>query len=116
MIQEVGVDVAIKRVLRVKARPDYEPLFSILDGLRQDTDRRFWIECLEAQENNRDIEAYAVQMSTGCRNPVTDVPQRLNNCQGIRTLRVLHFKSEIAQRELGDLGRGYYASRKPSAI
>jgi hypothetical protein len=65
MNQEVGVDVVAKRVLRVKARPDYEPLFSILDGLRQDTDRRFWIECLEAQENNRDIEAYTVQMSTG---------------------------------------------------
>ena len=36
MIQEVGVDVTIKRVLWVKARPDYEPLFSILDGMRQD--------------------------------------------------------------------------------
>jgi hypothetical protein len=41
MIQEVGVDVEIKRVLWVKARPDYEPLFSILDGLRQDAARRF---------------------------------------------------------------------------
>jgi hypothetical protein len=40
MIQEVGVDVVAKRVLRVKARPDYEPLFSILDGMRQDADRR----------------------------------------------------------------------------
>ena len=37
MIQEVGVDVTIKRVLWVKTRPDYEPLFSVLDGLRQDT-------------------------------------------------------------------------------
>ena len=37
MIQEVGVDVAAKRILWVKARPDYEPLFSILDGLRQDS-------------------------------------------------------------------------------
>ena len=36
MIQEVGVDVTIKRVLWVKARPDYEPLFSILDRMRQD--------------------------------------------------------------------------------
>lgn len=116
MIQEVGVDVVAKRVLRVKARPDYEPLFSILDGLRQDTDRRFWIECLEAQENNHDIEAYTVQMSTGCRNPITDVPQSLDNRQGVRTLRVLYFKSEIAQFPLGDLGRGYYASRRPSVI
>ena len=65
MIQEVGVDVVAKRVLRVKARPDYEPLFSILDGLRQDTDRRFWIEPIEAQENNCDIESDTGQMGTG---------------------------------------------------
>ena len=32
MIQKVGVDVALKRVLWVGARPDYEPLFSILDA------------------------------------------------------------------------------------
>jgi len=38
MIQEVGVDAAIKRVLWVNARPDYEPLFFFLDGWRQDTD------------------------------------------------------------------------------
>jgi hypothetical protein len=65
MIQEVGVDVMAKRVLRVKARPDYEPLFSILDRLRQETDRRFWIKCLKAQEDNCDIEAATGQMSTG---------------------------------------------------
>lgn len=50
MIQEFGVDVMIKRVLWLKARPDYEPLFSILDGVHQDATRRFWIERLEAQE------------------------------------------------------------------
>jgi hypothetical protein len=65
MIKEVGVDVTIKRVLWLKARPDFTPLFSILDGMRQDPDRRIWIECLEAQENNCDIEADTGQMSTG---------------------------------------------------
>ena len=49
MIQEVGVDLAVKQILWVKARPDYEPLFSILDEMRQDSDRRFWIERPEAQ-------------------------------------------------------------------
>jgi len=53
-----------KHVLWVKALPDYEPLFSILDGMRQNTDRRFWIERLEAQENNNGIEADSGQMST----------------------------------------------------
>jgi hypothetical protein len=65
MIQEVGVDVTIKHVLWVKARPDYEPLFSILDGMHQDADRRFWIERVEAQGNNCDIEADTGRMSTG---------------------------------------------------
>jgi hypothetical protein len=65
MIQVVGVDMTIKRVLWVKARPDYEPLFSILDAMRQDADRRFWIDSVEAQESNCDIEADTGQMSGG---------------------------------------------------
>ena len=36
MIQEVGVDVTIKHVLWVKARPDYEILFRLMDGLQPD--------------------------------------------------------------------------------
>jgi len=31
-------------------------------------------------------------------------------------MRVMHLKSEIAQLELSDLGRGNHASRKPSVI
>ena len=67
MIQEVGVDVEIKRVLWVKARPDYEPLFSILDGMRQNTDRRFWIETLEASNDNCDVEEDTGHESTGVK-------------------------------------------------
>jgi hypothetical protein len=52
-------------VLSVKARPYYEPLFSILDGLRPDGERRYWIECLEAHEDNCGIEADTGQASTG---------------------------------------------------
>ena len=29
----------------VRAHPDYEPLFSILDGFRPDSDLHYWIEC-----------------------------------------------------------------------
>ena len=65
MIQEVGFDMAAKRVLWVKARPDYEPLFSILDGLRLDGDRRYWIEHREAEGNICDIEVDTGQMRTG---------------------------------------------------
>jgi len=49
----------------VKARPDYEPLFSILDGLRLDGERRYWIERRETEGNICDIEADTGQMSTG---------------------------------------------------
>ena len=31
-------------------------------------------------------------------------------------MKGMHLKSEIAQRELSDLGRGNHASRKPSVI
>ena len=65
MLQEVGVDVVAKRVLWVKARPDYEPLFSILDGLRRDADRRFWIESFVTPEDNCDIVEDTGQVSTG---------------------------------------------------
>jgi hypothetical protein len=65
MIQEVSVDVTTKRVLWVKARPDYEPLFSILDGMCQDPDRRFWIERLEASEDNCGIEEDTGKRSIG---------------------------------------------------
>jgi hypothetical protein len=65
MIQEVGVDVEIKRVLWVKARPDYEPLFSILDGMRHDADGRFWIESILTPEDNCDVEEDTGQVGTG---------------------------------------------------
>lgn len=40
MIQEVGVDMGARCILWVRARPDYEPLFSILDNLRLDGEKR----------------------------------------------------------------------------
>jgi len=43
MIQEVGVDLAGKCMLWVKARPDYRPLFSFLDGLRVSIRQGFWV-------------------------------------------------------------------------
>jgi len=36
----------------------------MLDGLRSDGEMRYWIECLEAQEGNCDIEADTGQMTT----------------------------------------------------
>jgi hypothetical protein len=67
MLQEVGVTIVANRILWVKTRPDYEPWFSILDGLRPYAERRYWIECLEAQKDNCDIVADNGQVSTGVK-------------------------------------------------
>jgi hypothetical protein len=42
-------------VLWVRARPDYEPLFSILDGLRADNGRRYWISEQSIEVNTCDM-------------------------------------------------------------
>lgn len=55
MIQEVGVDVAAKRVIWIKARPDFDVLFQLLNNLRVDEQRRFWIVYQEANEDACDI-------------------------------------------------------------
>jgi hypothetical protein len=56
LIQEVSIDMADKCILWVKARPDYEPMFSIQDGLRLDNKRRYWIERKETERNISDIQ------------------------------------------------------------
>jgi len=38
MIQDVGVYVTIQRILWLNARSDYEPLFSILEGVHPNDD------------------------------------------------------------------------------
>ena len=49
----------------VRAHPDYGPLFSILDGLRLDSGRRYWIEHKVVGRNLSDIQVDSGQMSTG---------------------------------------------------
>ena len=71
MIQEVGVDMDAKCVLWVKARPDYEPLFSIIDGLRLDGEQRYWIAHRETEGNICDIEVDNEQMSAGVKIQLT---------------------------------------------
>jgi len=55
MIQEVGVDVAAKCVIWIKARPDFDVLFQLLNNLRVDEQRRFWIREQGADGNIVDI-------------------------------------------------------------
>ena len=64
MIQEVGVDVADKRVIWIKARPDFDVLFQLLNNLRVDEHRRFWICYPEVDENAGEIGEDIKQMAT----------------------------------------------------
>jgi hypothetical protein len=63
--QEVGVDMAAKCMLWVRVRPDYEPLFSILDSLCRDSERRYWIKRKVMEKNISDIQVDSGQMSIG---------------------------------------------------
>lgn len=74
LLQEIGVDVDAKRVVWVKTRPDYEPLFSILEGLHQYDDRRFWLDHLEAQGEICDTRDNTEPMSAAVeiRLPMSD--------------------------------------------
>jgi hypothetical protein len=64
MIQEVGVDVAAKRVIWIKACPDFDVLFQLLNNLRVDEQRRFWIAYPEADEDTCVIREDLGQMGT----------------------------------------------------
>jgi len=101
MIQEVGCDVGTKRIVWVKACPDYEPLFSILEGMLQNTVRRFWIERKGAPEDNCDMEADTASTGVEILSPCP-TPRYLDKGKGVSTKRILHFKSEIAQLLPGD--------------
>jgi len=52
-------------VLWVRACPDYEPLFSILDGLHLNSEKRYWIEREVMGRNISDIQVDSGQISTG---------------------------------------------------
>ena len=52
-------------VLWVRVRSDYEPLFSIPDGLHLNSEKRYWIEREVMGRNISDIQVDSGQMSTG---------------------------------------------------
>jgi hypothetical protein len=61
----MGVDMTATCVFWARARPDYEPLFSILDGLRRDSKRSYWIDRKVMEKNISDIQVDSGQISTG---------------------------------------------------
>ena len=50
-----GVDVVAKRVIWIKARPDFDVLFQLLNNLLVDEQRRFWIAFSEATTDACDV-------------------------------------------------------------
>jgi hypothetical protein len=52
-------------LLWVRVRSDYELLFSILDGFRPDSKRRYWIDRKVMEMDNSDIQVDSGQISTG---------------------------------------------------
>jgi len=84
-------DPAVILPYRVKARPDHEPLFSILDGLRPDVGRCYRIERCEAQADNCDPAADTGQINTGVEIQLPMSDKRCISNEGYM------LKSEIAQ-------------------
>jgi hypothetical protein len=64
MIQEAGCDVGTKRIVWVKVNPDYEILFRLMDGLRPDARRRYWIREHGAEVDVGDLGEAMGQMAT----------------------------------------------------
>ena len=64
MIQEVGCDVGTKRIVWIKVKPDYEILFRLMDRLRPDAGRRYWIKEYSAEGNIGYMEEELGQMAT----------------------------------------------------
>jgi site-specific DNA recombinase len=64
MIQEAGCDVGTKCIVWVKVNPDYEILFRLMDGLRSDAGRRYWIRDHGAEVDIVDIGEELGQMAT----------------------------------------------------
>jgi hypothetical protein len=81
MIKKVVVDITAKCVLWVKARPDFEPLFSILDGLRPDSGRHYWIERKVVENNISDIQVDSGQISTGVEILIKMTHKNLTNAE-----------------------------------
>ena len=60
--------MSVKCLLWVKAHPEYEPQISVMDGLRADTKRCYWIDRKVMEMDNSDIQIDSGQISTGVEN------------------------------------------------
>ncbi len=62
MIQEVGCDVSTKKIAWIKANPDFDILFRLMDGLIPDNGRRYLVRTSETDGDNSGNEEDMGQM------------------------------------------------------
>ena len=58
-------DYSLNKAFRYVNKMELDPQFSILDGLRLDSERRYWIEHRDTEGTISDIGVDIGQMSTG---------------------------------------------------
>jgi hypothetical protein len=81
-----------------QSQSDYEILFRLMDRLRPDAGRRYWIREHGAEGNIVDIGEEIGTDGNRSQNRLPDVPQYLDNRRGVRTMKEYRLKVEIAQR------------------
>ncbi len=82
----LGAPVVVEKNYHVRVNGflqgrDYEPLFSILDGLRRDSERRYWIEREGMERNISDIQVDSGQISTGVEILLKMSPKTLTSAE-----------------------------------
>jgi hypothetical protein len=103
MIQEVGINVAVKQVVWVKARPDFDVLFQLLHNFQVDDRWRFWSICSVADEDICDIGDDLGQIALEVEI-LLPMLHNTDKCRGVDKMIEKRLKSEIAQQTLSDLG------------
>jgi hypothetical protein len=93
MIQEVSCDVGTKCIGWDKVNPDYEILFRLMDRLRRDAGRGYWIREQGAEGNTVDIEEEMEDAVTEVKIAFSVSHITLNNRRGVRSMKGMHFKS-----------------------
>jgi hypothetical protein len=64
MLLEIGCNVEEKRLLWVRARPEYEVPYQLLPDLRVDEEQRYWVDSSVVHGHNWDIKEDNGQMGT----------------------------------------------------
>jgi hypothetical protein len=96
----MGVDMTATCVLWVRASLNCEPLFSFLDGLRPDSENRYWIDRKVIEKNISDIQVDSGQISKGVEILLKMSHKAPVKRRGAYTMIDKRLRNEIVQRIL----------------